>query len=127
VSKIYPKPKVGDVVIWKSSQGQYYADTVTLVGELNRYHYTGSYLRNIYLRGGCMTDQRSLVAVFPPGTIIDQCTFDSSGYQGYTKDRNYASDRDEHRKKVAQWERERIEAKIPSPPKKRTRTLGVSG
>lgn len=92
--EIYLKPKKGEVVIWTTPEGRTFADTVSLVGELNKYSYEGSYLRNIHLRGGCMVDQRMIVAVLPAGTIIDQCTFDSRGYRGYTRDRRYAPDRD---------------------------------
>jgi hypothetical protein len=62
-----------------------YADTVVKIVDMNSYH-KGSYLKNIYLRGGCMIDQRMIVAVLPPRTIIKQATFDNNSVPGYTRD-----------------------------------------
>lgn len=73
MAKIWLKPHVGDVVVWKpndyDTDARHYVDTVTLIRD-HGYRYPGSYLKHIYLQGGCMVDQRHIVAVLPPGSRV---------------------------------------------------------
>ena len=70
--RIYLKPKVGEIVLWSAPRSPelVWADEVVMVAE-HHHRYPGSYLRSIYLRGGCMIDQRHVLALLPAGSKLD--------------------------------------------------------
>jgi hypothetical protein len=77
MSRVYIKPKVGDIVAWRPESGITYIDRVKLVSDRNRYRYPGAYLRNIYLESGCMIDQRMILARFDADSNIQIILRDS--------------------------------------------------
>jgi hypothetical protein len=78
MSKIWLKPKVSDIVIWRvDGSNRHWSDEVINVRKFE-YRYRGSYLRHVYLKGGCMIDQRHIVAILPPGSALK--VIDRRGY-----------------------------------------------